>query len=371
MEHFRPTLALIDRAALADNFRALQAVAGTEVLAIVKANAYGHGAITAAKTLEPLGVAYFGVALVEEGIELRNAGISRPIVVLSPTFAGAEAACVQHRLQPVVGTFEALEAFAALGSKTPVDIHLELDTGIHRQGFIKSEWPALFARLRELKTLHIAGVQSHFASADTIGAAQNAAQLALFREALAASGLHDVRIHMANSAATLGYAEARFSLVRSGLALYGYSPFRAAGAGGDPPGAPALKPVLRWTTRVAAIHTLPPGASISYGATFTTTRDSRIATLPVGYADGYPRQLSNRAHVLVGGRRCPVVGRVCMDIVMCDVSDVSEARIGDEVVLIGAQGHERLGADELAGWCDTIAYEILTGISSRVPRLDR
>ncbi len=355
MDSYRPTEAVIDSAALAANFLAIRAATQTPVLAVVKANAYGHGAVFVARALAPRGAAMFGVSLVEEGLELRDAGITQPILVSSPTFAGAERVCVERELTPVLGTFAQLDAFASLGHTRPVSVHLELDTGIHRQGFGADEWSMLFAKIPTLSGLRVSGVQSHFANADLPTAPENALQLSRFREALSASDLAPEVVHISNSAAALAHPEARLGMVRAGLALYGYAPVETP---------VALQPVLRWTTRIAALHTLQVGEAVSYGGTFVTERVSRIATLPVGYADGYPRALGNRAHVVVHGVRCPVVGRVCMDVVLIDVSDCAEAAVGSEVTLLG----EGVSATELAELMQTIPYEILSRISRRVTR---
>lgn len=358
MDHYRPTEAVISGAALVANFQAIRRATGTKVLAVVKANAYGHGAVTVARLLSPLGVAMFGVSLVEEGLELREAGITEPILVLSPTFSGAERVCVESELTPVLGTFRQLEAFDALGRERnePVPVHIELDTGIHRQGFNTEEWPPLFARLPALSGVAVRGVQSHFANADVPADPENAQQLSRFHEALRASGLAPAVVHISNSAAAIAHPEARLGMVRAGLALYGISPLAD--------NALALQPVLRWTTRIAALHTLPAGSAVSYGGTFVTARESRIATLPVGYADGYPRALGNRAHAVVHGARCPIVGRVCMDVVLLDVTDSAAATVGSEVELLG----ESVSAHELAELMGTIPYEILSRISRRVYR---
>jgi len=300
----------------------------------------------------------FGVSLVEEGLELREAGIRDPILVLSPTFSGAERVCMQSELTPVLGTFRHLEAFDALGRERgeAVAVHVELDTGIHRRGFAAEEWTALFARLPALKGVEVSGVQSHFANADVPEAPENALQLKRFHRALSQSGLSPSVVHISNSAAAIAHPAARLGMVRAGLALYGVSPLQD--------NALSLRPVLHWTTRIAALHTLPAGAAVSYGGTFVTKKESRIATLPVGYADGYPRALGNRAHVIVAGVRCPVVGRVCMDVVLIDVSEVASAAVGSEVELLG----EGVPASELAQLIGTIPYEILSRISRRVYR---
>ncbi len=274
-------------------------------------------------------------------------------------------------LCPAVFRLDHLDALAAAARKVGVKprVHLKVDTGLARLGAQPEEVPALLERARTLQ-VDIQGVMSHFANADLADAAVTQRQLATFRAVLAQvdqAGFQPRWRHLANSAAMVSLPSARdgsaFNLVRPGLALYGLSP------------APwvvlprPLEPVLSWKTSVVHLKTVPAGTAVSYGGTWTARRPTRIATLPVGYADGYPRRLSNRGQVLVRGQRAPVVGRVCMDLCMVDVTDVARAALGDEVVLLGRQASAELGAVEFAGWLETIPYEVLCGIGARVPRL--
>lgn len=372
-QHIRPTRAEIDLGALEQNYRAVRRWApGLEVLAMVKANAYGHGAPAVAHQLEEAGVRLLGVALVEEGLELRNAGVRAPILVMGGSYQGGYEVMVERGLTATVFREDQVDALAAAARRAgrTVAAHLKVDTGMGRLGASMDELPGVLDRLRRHPEIRLEGLASHFASADVEGAPQTRAQLERWevaRGAVEAAGFRPELRHLSNSSALLGLPEARrgdlFNLARPGLALYGLSPApwledRAA-----------LSPVLSWKTGIVHLKEIPAGASISYGATWTAPRPSRIATLPVGYADGYWRAYSNRAQVLVRGRRAPVVGRVCMDMCMVDVTDVPGAAVGDEVVLIGRQEGEAISASELAKIAGTIHYEVLCGVGARVPRV--
>ncbi len=372
LPHIRPTRAEVDLGALVRNVRALRGVApGTALLAMVKADAYGHGSALVGRALEAEGVELLGVALVEEGLVLRQAGVETEILVLGGAYEGGWETMLRAGLCPAVFRADHLDALAAAARKVGLKprVHLKVDTGLARLGAQPEEVPALLERARSLQ-VDIQGVMSHFANADLADAAVTQRQLETFRALLAQvdqAGFQPRWRHLANSAAMVSLPSARdgsaFNLVRPGLALYGLSP------------APwvvlpqPLEPVLSWKTSVVHLKTVPAGTAVSYGGTWTARRVTRVATLPVGYADGYPRRLSNRGQVLVRGQRAPVVGRVCMDLCMVDVTDVAGAALGDEVVLLGRQASAELGAVELAGWLETIPYEVLCGIGARVPRL--
>jgi len=369
-QRVRPTRAEVDVAALRHNLARVNHFApGAGVLAVVKANAYGHGALTVARTLEAAGVSWLGVALVEEGLELRAAGISAPILVLGGAYAGAWDQLLSQRLTPVLFRPEHFTAYAAAATATGcrAPFHLEIDTGVGRTGIQPGELPATLENLRALPALELDGVLSHFASSDAQDREGTCAQAAAFRGLLAqveAAGFSPRFRHVSNTAAVLDLQAlsdvAGLNLVRPGLMLYGLAPghFHAAD----------LRPVLTWKTGMVHLKDVPAGTPISYGGTFVTRRPSRIATLPVGYADGYDRSWGNRSHVLVRGVRAPVVGRVCMDLCMVDVTDVPGVSFDDEVVLLGRQGEGRVSVEELAGLSGTIPYEVLCGISTRVPR---
>jgi alanine racemase len=362
----RPTLAEIDLGAVQRNFlRVKDAVgSGVAVWGVVKADAYGHGAVPVARSLEPLCNA-LAVSLVEEGMELRAAGIRAPIVVLGAYYGAHHADVLAHRLTPVVYELGDLERFAAAASRRGrrADVHVKIDTGMSRLGFSTAEVPRLLARLGAIAPLRLAGLCTHFASADVSDGAATRDALARFGACLDAArvaGFEGLVNHAANSAAAVRFPEARLDAVRPGLALYGAMPSAHVALAG-------LEPALRLTTRLMSVHDIAPGVTVSYGGLWRASRPSRIATLPVGYADGYPRHVRD-ARVLVRGARVPVVGAVCMDMLMVDVTDVPAASEGDLATLIGADGGEVIGVDDLAHWAGTVSYEILCGISKRVPR---
>jgi alanine racemase len=369
----RPTRAEIDLDALGHNLAAVRALAGPAgVMAVVKANAYGHGAVIVARTLEQRGVDMLAVALVEEALELRHAGVRSPLLVLGGAYEGGWDALVEHGLTPTVFRVDHLEALAGAAGRAgrAVAAHVKVDTGMGRIGLLPDELPAFLDRARALPEIRLEGLLSHFANADLADAALTSEQVRRFRTALSQmreQGLEPRYRHLANSAGVLDRPEVRdgleLNLVRPGLMLYGLSP--ASWLGKDVP----LRPVLSWKSAITHLKRVPAGTPISYGSTWTAQRESVIATVPVGYADGYGREYSSRAAVLVRGQRAQVAGRVCMDMFMVDVTDVPGAALGDEVVLLGAQGDERIGADELAALGATIHYEVLCAVGARVPRV--
>jgi alanine racemase len=362
---YRPTVAEIDLEAVRHNVRSLKP-ATAELLAVVKANAYGHGDAEVAAAALEAGATRLGVALVEEGIALRERGIEAPILVLSEFPRGSEADALAARLTPAVYSRDGVAAIAegARALDLRVAVHLKIDTGMHRVGV----WPpsdALgVARAALDAGLEIEGLWTHFACAESDEEATRG-QLATFleiRDSLAAAGIIAGMHHAANSAGTLRFPEAHLDLVRPGVALYGVDP------GGGLAAAAGLRPALSWRSEVTMVKRLAAGERISYGWRYALERDTWIATVPVGYEDGYPRALSNRADVLIGGRRRRVAGSVTMDQLLVDVGD-DEVHEGDEVVLIGTQGDERITANELAEHAGTIGYEIVTSIGARVPRV--
>ncbi len=363
------TCCIVDLSALRANLRTVRRLVGpgVEVLAVVKADAYGHGDVETARALCAEGVGRLGVATVAEGVRLREAGIDAAILVLGGVYPDDAAALVRYSLEPVVASLGLLRHLEAFGVEHGAGIpcHLKLDTGMGRLGLLPDAIEEWLPELDGLKALRLQGVMSHFARAEAPESQSCRGQLRAFRRTLKrirAAG-HDVPlVHMANSAAIMALPEARFDMVRPGGMLYGiYS---------HPPLAELVRlaPVLTWKTRVLQLKTLPKHSPISYGGTFVTRRESVIATVPVGYADGYKRSLSNKAAVLIRGRRAPVVGRVTMDLTMADVTAIDGVQPGDEVVLLGTQDGETISAEEMAGWADTISYEILTSISGGVPR---
>jgi len=366
----RPTFAWIDLDALEHNFRVLRKRVGTDIgiMAVVKADAYGHGGVPVAANLEKVGADSFGVAFCEEGIYLREGGITRPILILGGVYHGEALKAHQYNLTPVVISLDsgldlAHEA-AELGLN--FNIHVKIDTGMTRIGIPVEEAREAILRLTQEPTLRLEGLISHFATVSPDLGDDYWEQLASFRtllEDLAQAGIDPPIKHMANSAGILGAPKPPFNFVRPGIMLYGSYP----GAGFE--NRLDLRPVFRFTTEIFHLKQVPPGTRVSYGGTFVTRRDSVIATLPVGYADGLNRRLSNRGYALVRGRRAPIVGVVCMDLTMLDVTDIPEVRLGDEVVFIGEQDGLRITVEEVAEICGTIPYEIFCNINHRVSRI--
>ncbi len=365
-----PTWVEINLEALAANVRALRQwlPARTALFAVVKANAYGHGAVEVARTALAAGAAGLCVARVAEGVALRQAGIGAPVWVLGWMAPSEAATCARFRLTPTVNSLEQARALASANSDVPLPVHVKVDTGMSRYGLLPHEVLPFVRALAAFPQLRLEGLWTHLARADEADPAPARRQVDAFRAVvrqLEAEGLSPPIHHVAASAAAL-HPELNseyFQAVRVGIALYGLYP-------SDQVAWPvALTPVLAWKARVARVRTLPPGTPVSYGGTYVTPRTTRVALVPAGYGDGYPRALSNRGAVLIRGRRCPILGRVCMDGFVVDVSHVDGVREGDEVVLIGRQGEEGITADELAQALDTINYEVVTRIMGRVPRL--
>jgi alanine racemase len=366
----RPTACFVDLDALRWNFRQIRSKVGAQIkiLSMVKANGYGHGAAAVAKALAAEGSDAFGVATLEEGIELRQAGIHAPILVLAGAYPDQIDPFFGNGLTPVIHVLESLNELdtAAHSRNKTLNVHLKVDTGMGRIGLLAAEVDSWLPKIKNLKALKIEGVFSHFSHAESVEGTYTQQQLRLFQnllERLRAEGIAPPFVHLANSAATITLPAAYFDMVRPGLILYGVYPSPAMAT------QICLKPVLSWKTRILQLKKVPAGSSISYGQTFITQRESFIATLPLGYADGYSRLLSNRGEVLVNGTRAPVAGRVCMDLTMIDVTGIEKVQPGDEVVLLGRQGDAEISADEMAAWANTISYEILTSISNRVPRI--
>lgn len=363
----RATGATIDLDAVANNTRFFIERAGPTagVMAVVKANAYGHGAIMVAREAVAAGAAWLAVATVDEGRQLRAAGLTAPILVLAPSHPDEASAAVRADLTLAVGDLPMAAAVAAAAVERPAPVHVEIDTGLSRFGIPHTIAAAEIARIAALPGLRLDGVYTHFATADEADRTFHDRQEARFEavlDALAAAGIVVPHAHQDNSAGALVGPGPRVTLIRPGVALYGMSPSDEVAA------PPALRPVLTLRSRVARLLDLAPGDSVSYGRTFIAERPTRAALVPLGYADGYRRSLSNRGIMLLGGRRAPVLGRVCMDQTVIAIPDGVDARIGDEVVVIGEQGGERMSADALAALAGTIPYEIGTGISARVPR---
>lgn len=368
----RPTKAIIHLDAIDHNIRILKHHVGPNVrfMAVVKANAYGHGILQVAATAIGAGADMLGVALAEEAVTLRKAGIGLPIFVLGIVVPEGAREVVGNRLRVAVCTPESARALdgaaKAAGRKTPV--HIKVDTGMGRIGVKPADVLDFVTHLGTLKHLDIEGIFSHFSSADEKNKSYVRRQLERFNQVIATLAGRGIDIpikHFANSAATIDLPESHFNLVRPGISLYGIHPSPDTDHSVD------LRPAMTLKTRITFLKELPQGSPVSYNNTFVTEAPTRIATLPIGYADGYPRLLSNRGQALVNGRRVPVVGRVCMDTTMLDVSSANGARNGSEVVLFGRQDGVDLPVDEIAHQTETIAYEIVCGISPRVPRIYR
>lgn len=376
----RPTVARVDLEALRFNVgQARRLAGGRELIAVVKADAYGHGGVAVGRALEADGVRRFGVAVVEEGRALREAGLRGEILVLGGVTPDQASDVVALDLSAAIfhqAHAAALDAAAARAGRV-VPIHVKIDTGMGRLGFPVETAAQAVARVAQCPGLRLDGLMTHFADADLADPAYAREQLARFdavADAVARAGMKVPIRHAANSAAlikgprALGTASGGrpgdgplYEAVRPGIMLYGCRP-------GPAMDGVALKPVLSLTTKILLLKRVPPNSPISYGRTFVTQRESLIAVLPIGYADGYPRALSNRGTVLIRGRKAPVVGRVCMDLTMADATEVPDVAEGDDAVLIGSQGTSTLPAEEVAETAGTIAYELLCGIGPRVPR---
>jgi len=373
----------VDLSAIAHNTRELRRLvrSQTRLLAVVKANAYGHGAVPAARTALESGAQTLGVARPAEGIELREAGISAPVLIFGYSEPKIADTLLEYSLVPTVWSLaygESLSAAAKQLGKT-IDIHVKIDTGMGRLGIVPDCLQAgsadinslekSISELREiagLPGLSLAGLYTHFAEADTGDEEGVAGQLRLFSafiDRLRDAGISVPLCHAANSAAIIDMPATHLDMVRAGIALYGLYPSEAAKK------RVRLKPAMALKTRVVQLKSVGKGFKVSYGGTHQTSRPTTIATLPIGYADGLNRRLSSRGQVIVNGCRVPIIGRVCMDLTMVDVGNVPGIAEGDEVVVFGRQGDEEISADEVAGWLNTINYEIVSTVSDRVPRV--
>ena len=359
--NFDNSYVTVDLNIIAANYRAIREKAGVPVMAVIKADGYGHGAVPIAKKLEK-DCNFFGVATLSEALELRNAGITAPILVLSPLHPGAYEIAVQQDLRPAIFSYEdglALSQAAQKLGKTAA-FHIAVDTGMSRIGFQVTEQDAdICKKICDLPGIRAEGLFSHFATADSGDLAKTHVQAEKFRifdEMLKARGVEISLRHLDNSAGILK-RDAHYEMVRAGIILYGLEPSKHVDITG-------LKPALSWYSRVAYVKTLEPGREVGYGGTFTTTAPTRIATIPVGYADGYRRALSNKFYVLIGCRKAPILGRVCMDQLMVDVTDIPDAKIGDKVTLLG----ETITAEEMGAAAGSFNYETVCTIGKRVPR---
>lgn len=374
----------IDLAAIAHNVRLLHRMTrrGTRFMAVVKANGYGHGGVQAAETALKNGADCLGVARIEEGIALRIAGISAPILVFGYAQPEHMTDLVAYNLTPTIFSLHMAENLsrAAKSRGEAIRAHVKIDTGMGRVGFLpermdetscrQSPFKGLIddiAAIIRMPGLEIEGVFTHFACADVAGNTYTRQQFALFSEILSSMSRAGIDIpikHAANSGALINHPETHLDMVRPGIALYGLYPSREVGKNRA-----RLHPAMTLKATIVTVKTVPAHFKISYGCTYETNTETRIATIPVGYADGYNRLLSSCGHMLVHGKRAPVVGRVCMDLTMLDVGHIPGTRVGDEVVVFGRQGGAVLHVDEIAKATHTINYEVVTAISERVPRV--
>jgi len=372
----RPTWAEIHLDNLAANFKQIRKLVSpaARVMAIVKADAYGHGAVECARRLAGEGADWFGVAIPEEGIQLRTAGLTQPVLCLGGFWPGQAAACIQQRLTPVVYRLDMLESLneAAADAGVVADAHVKIDTGMARLGIRFDELSDFVPHLARFRNVRIDGLMSHLAAADDASCKPlTRDQINRFEEAAAVfrqSGFHPTYLHLSNSAGVYGYREAWGNIVRPGGVLYGLWRDVLPLTVSDP----QLAPVMSLHTRISMLKWVPPGETIGYGCTFEASRKSRIATLPIGYHDGYMRALSNRANVVVRGAFAPVVGRVSMDLTLIDVTNVAGVEAGDKVTLLGwdrEHAGPSVSAEDLARISGTLSYEVTCGIGERVPRL--
>ncbi|MGH7595409.1 MAG: alanine racemase, partial [bacterium] len=365
----RPTIAEINLSAIATNVRRIcERVNSAEVMAVVKADAYGHGAIPVAQTVFSAGASQLGVALLEEAIELRRAKIAAPILVFGGFFEKQIDSFIANNLQFTLYDLRLAEIVScraqALGRKAPV--HVKIDTGMGRVGLLPDQAIEAIHAMAKLPNLELVGLCTHFASSDSRDKSYANQQLEQFQSIVKQVAHHGLRfkyLHAANSGAILDLPQSYFNLVRPGVMMYGYYPSNETSE------SIPLEPAMSLRTQIILVKRVPAGTFISYGQTFQTQQATTIATLPIGYADGISRRLSNNFEVLVRGRRCPLVGRVCMDQIMIDLGDMKDVQTGEEVVLLGKQGDEEISIYE---WCrrlETIPYEVTCGISRRVARV--
>ena len=366
----RPAWAEINLDNIAHNIGLFRKQIGpvTGVMAVVKADGYGHGARKIAETALQAGVSSLAVAFVDEAVDLRQAGIKAPIQILGYTDPSLFAKLVQYNLTPTIFGLDTAEQFSSQARQHNVvlPVHIKVDTGMGRVGLLPEEALEVITRVALLDGLKIEGLFTHLAAAEESDKSYTAEQLLLFNrivDGCLERGISFPQIHVANSAAALNHPSSRFNIIRLGLSMYGCYPVPEMREI-----EPKLKPALTFKSRVILVKKVPAGKAISYGCTYHTSRESLIATIPVGYADGYSRLLSNKGQVLIRGCRVPVVGTICMDQLMVDVTDVPGVRLGDEVVLYGRQGYEEIKVEEAAELIGTINYELLCAVSKRVPR---
>ena len=366
--NFDSTRVKIDLDAISANFDAIREKAGVPVMAVIKADAYGHGAIQVARLLQDK-CAFFGVSSMLEATELRRAGLTNPILILGHTPVKAFDAAIREGIRPTIFRYEDARALseAAVAAGMDAPFHFAVDTGMSRIGFQVTEEDAdICAEIAKLPGLVPEGIFSHFATADSADLTRSRNQARLFDTFCEMLRARDVRIpirHLNNSAGIMNF-DNHYEMVRSGIVTYGMYPSDEVS-----PELLALKPALQFLSKVTFVKTLPAGREISYGGTHTTVKDTVVATVPVGYADGYRRSLSNKFYCLIHGKRAPILGRVCMDQMMVDVSEIPDVKPGDRVTLVGTDGEETITMEQIAAAADSFNYEFVCGISRRVPRI--
>ena len=366
--NFDSTYVKIDLDLIAANFDAVRQKSGVPVMAVVKADAYGHGAIQVARLLQDK-CAFFGVSSMLEALELRQAGLTAPILILGRTPTSAFPHAVKENIRPTIFHYDdaaALSAEALRQGKT-APFHLAVDTGMGRIGFQPTEEDAdICAAIVKLPAIEAEGLFSHFATADCADLSNARAQAQRFDDFCAMLDARGVEIpirHLDNSAGLMNFPH-HYEMVRSGIVTYGMYPSAEVS-----PELLPLGPALQWLSRVTHVKLLPPGRPISYGGTFVTQRPTMVATVPVGYADGYRRSLSGKFHVLIRGKKAPILGRICMDQLMVDVTDIPDVKLDDTVTLVGRDGSEEITVEQIAAAADSFNYEFVCGISRRVPRI--
>lgn len=362
------TQLIIDLDAIRHNIRAVHERAGVPVMAIIKADAYGHGAVEIARHIDG-DCAFFGVSSILEALELRQAGIEKPILILGYTPVAAFPEAIRQGIRPAIFRYEDALALsqAATALGMTAKFHIAVDTGMSRIGFqVTPEEADICARIAALPNVEAEGLFSHLATADCADLTRARHQAALFDqfdEMLRSRGVTIRLRHLDNSAGVMNF-HCKYELVRSGIVTYGMYPSTEVD-----PSVLDLRPALRWEGRITHLKTLEPGREIGYGGTYTTTRPTRVATVPVGYADGYRRNLSGRFYVLIRGKKAPILGRICMDQMMVDVTEIPDAALNDTVVLVGKSGDLNISVEEIAAQGDSFNYEFVCGISRRVPRV--
>jgi len=375
MTHHRATRAEIDLQAFRHNFLNLRKYLGsqTRIMAVVKADAYGHGAIPCARVAVDCGADYLGAGVIEEGIEFRESGFATPILILGSIFPDEAEDLVRHDLATILCTLPLAQTLSkeAVRQNKTVSVHIKVDTGMNRLGVSPENLPGLLDDIRVLPNLKIDAVSTHFSSADDEDLSITQAQLEKFQTALNILQKDGVpMVHCANSSALFKFPESRFDMVRPGLILYGSLPSPSLQSVLDrEENLSPFQPVMQWKSQIILVKPIARGQPISYSGSFTTQRDSLIATLPIGYADGLHRNLSNKMEVLIRGKRAPQIGKICMDMTLVDVTDIHGVQAGDEVVLFGKQGDQIISVEEVAVKAETIPYEILCNVGKRVPRV--